>query len=920
MSDAAPVAARPVFGDAAADAVRLEGWWVDGFGALRDVEVGGLSPGLTVLLGPNEAGKTTHLTFLRYVLFGFPKRTTSLPQYDPVCGGRHGGRVSLRRGAEPYEVRRYRDDKAPQVVGPDGAEAGEVVLAGLVGHADAALFRSVFAFGLSELQSLASLTEEGVRQRIFSAGVSGAGRSAREVSRQLTRQLDELLRGTRGKAIINELLREIEARQADLAAATAEAAGYGRRVAEEHEALLAVEAAQVRLEAERAARARLVALRELWPRWREAHEAELELERLPVVDAETVTALRGLAGELGARRERLRRRDDLSAEALEAGRAVSAALAELGPSWDEERVRAIDPSVVGRDEVRTWGARLVAAGEAAAEARRAEATAEQRTTELRADVEQRACHIPGSPPLPLVEIEAREVQLARLREERAALRAAAAGAAAPTPRLLFVVAAALAALCVALAVVGATRDEAAGPWFAAAAVAAALAVALIGAFAVGARRGASPDLEASRERAGECARRLGLPAEAPAAEIDGLESALRAERTMRVEYDGLRRELDAAEGALRRATMALEQRRAEREAAERELATVRDGWQAFKAERGLPATLSVEGVAEWMAALDRCRAELDRRETAAARVAALEAESREWETKARAQLAAAGREIAGLDAAGLEEAVTEACAVAERRAELERLGREAERDLRVRFAGDADDVRRELAAGDPELWAAGVLQVESRIAELEDERELAIREHENARRRREALETSADVPRLQAELESLQAELDEAVTCYRELGLARALVDRTLREFMRTRQPKVLATAGEAFGRVTGGRYTAVVQPEDLEDDLRVLDADGRAKSLDALSRGTAEQLYLCLRLGLAHEFAARSVALPFVMDDCLVDFDPARAAATADLLVEFAIANQVLVFTCHPATAALLEEASGGTAAVVRL
>jgi len=56
------------------------------------------------------------------------------------------------------------------------------------------------------------------------------------------------------------------------------------------------------------------------------------------------------------------------------------------------------------------------------------------------------------------------------------------------------------------------------------------------------------------------------------------------------------------------------------------------------------------------------------------------------------------------------------------------------------------------------------------------------------------------------------------------------------------------------------------------------------------------------------------------VMDDCLVDFDPERAAAMAAVLVEFAAASQVVVFTCHPDTAATLLEASGGAATVVEL
>ena len=903
---------------APARVVRVEGWWIDGFGALRDLEVGGLSPGLTVLLGANEAGKSTHLAFLRYVLFGFPKRTTALPQYDPVAGGRHGGRVTLLDGGERYELWRYKDDKGHRLIGPGGDEAGEHVLAGLLGHADAVLFRSVFAFGLGELQSFATLTEEGVRQHIFSAGVVGAGRSAREVSRQLGKQLDELLKGARGKALINDLLRDLELRQAELSAAVGEASAYGERVAEERRALEVAEEHRRRSVDERRARARLGALGELWPRWHEAREAELEREAQPVVAAETVTTLRALAEGLGVRHERLQRRDETRRSSEQAERAVATTLDELGPGWTEEQVRAVDPSIVGRDDVRRWERRLSACAEAEAEARRAETAAAQRAAELETEREQRASRLAEPPPAPLAEIEAREDLLVRLREARAAQGAAAVpGAGSRRPLLA---AAAAAVLAGAFAVAGATGAGGLGAWLAAA-VAAAAAVALAG-VAWGGTRPSAAGLGAARERSEDLARRLGLPPASSSAELDALEVRLRAERTARIEYEGLRRRLDDDEAALGRARTALDQRRGERAEAAAQLVEAEGEWRRFKAERGFPATLSTEGIVEWLAALDRCREALGRRAEASAQAARLDDEARTWEATARDALAAAGREAAHLDAAALEQALTEACAAADRSAELERRVLEAEQELRARFPAtdDAARVRQELALGDPEVWAARLREADTRIAELEHEQEQAIREHENARRRREELERSADVPRLQAELEGLRAELGGAVARYRELRLAQALIDRTLREFMRTRQPAVLAAAGAAFGRVTAGRYTAVLQPEESEDDLRVLGADGVAKTLATLSRGTAEQLYLCLRLGLAREFAAQSVALPFVMDDCLVDFDPERAAAMAAVLVEFAAASQVVMFTCHPDTAATLLEASGGGAAVVEL
>ena len=84
------------------------------------------------------------------------------------------------------------------------------------------------------------------------------------------------------------------------------------------------------------------------------------------------------------------------------------------------------------------------------------------------------------------------------------------------------------------------------------------------------------------------------------------------------------------------------------------------------------------------------------------------------------------------------------------------------------------------------------------------------------------------------------------------------------------------------------------------------------------LSRGTTEQLYLSIRLGLAQELARRGVALPLVMDDVLVHFDPERARGMAEVLGVFAREHQVLFFTCHPATRDLLMQ--HGAARLVEL
>src|SRR5262249_30666400 len=123
----------------------------------------------------------------------------------------------------------------------------------------------------------------------------------------------------------------------------------------------------------------------------------------------------------------------------------------------------------------------------------------------------------------------------------------------------------------------------------------------------------------------------------------------------------------------------------------------------------------------------------------------------------------------------------------------------------------------------------------------------------------------------------------------------------------------VLEEASAAFARITAGAYQRILQDEDGES-LVALDRGSLRKRPEELSRGTVEQLYLCIRLALAAEIARPTATLPLIMDDVLVNFDPDRAQAVARELARFSRRHQALVFTCHPETALLFTEVAPET------
>lgn len=66
------------------------------------------------------------------------------------------------------------------------------------------------------------------------------------------------------------------------------------------------------------------------------------------------------------------------------------------------------------------------------------------------------------------------------------------------------------------------------------------------------------------------------------------------------------------------------------------------------------------------------------------------------------------------------------------------------------------------------------------------------------------------------------------------------------------------------------------------------------------MSDGTADQLYLALRLAAIERHLENGPAVPVIVDAILVQFDDDRAAAAFEALAQLAKKTQVLVFTHH--------------------
>ncbi|MFC5405734.1 AAA family ATPase [Cohnella soli] len=192
--------------------MRITELQVDGYGALRAVKLTFETP-ITVLYGPNEAGKSTLLRFVRSMLYGFPTRKDLVERGEPIHGGRHGGRLFVEeKDGRRWILERYAE-RSGELTLRDGndfektigqAEWEKTHLGGISER----LFRQLFAVSLNELHELRTLQGEEIGNYLYHAGLAG-GTALTGARRKIAAEMDKLYRPKGSTQEMNKLLVEM---------------------------------------------------------------------------------------------------------------------------------------------------------------------------------------------------------------------------------------------------------------------------------------------------------------------------------------------------------------------------------------------------------------------------------------------------------------------------------------------------------------------------------------------------------------------------------------------------------------------------------------------------------------------------------------------------------------------------------------
>jgi len=237
--------------------------------------------------------------------------------------------------------------------------------------------------------------------------------------------------------------------------------------------------------------------------------------------------------------------------------------------------------------------------------------------------------------------------------------------------------------------------------------------------------------------------------------------------------------------------------------------------------------------------------------------------------------------------------------------------RELEKDRQT-----IDQQLRSLAASEPlEVFIEHASQQDPAAFEIELSKSEAEREHLHQRWTAaqqtvgklrgevEQMDASDQAAMIQQERQNLLAAMRRQSSRYAELTIAEEALKRAIEHYRQNNEGPVLRRASNFFNRLTDGEYQRLQIEFDDKDQPKLVGVRPDAKSTvvaNLMSDGTADALYLSLRLASLEVHLDTHHPVPLIVDDCLVQFDDDRASAALKILSELSVRTQVILFTHH--------------------
>ncbi|MBC2716903.1 MAG: AAA family ATPase [Desulfobacteraceae bacterium] len=165
------------------------------------------------------------------------------------------------------------------------------------------------------------------------------------------------------------------------------------------------------------------------------------------------------------------------------------------------------------------------------------------------------------------------------------------------------------------------------------------------------------------------------------------------------------------------------------------------------------------------------------------------------------------------------------------------------------------------------------------------------------------MDGSARAAALAEETQTILGGLEENIENYARFRIAATILNQAIERFRDKNQSPVLQKASSFFSRLTGGSFEGIRAEFDDSGNPVIAGIRKNGKEIvnvDCMSEGTADQLFLSLRLAGLEEYLDKNDPIPFIVDDILIKFDDIRAKATLMALAGLSEKTQIIFFTHH--------------------
>lgn len=233
-------------------------------------------------------------------------------------------------------------------------------------------------------------------------------------------------------------------------------------------------------------------------------------------------------------------------------------------------------------------------------------------------------------------------------------------------------------------------------------------------------------------------------------------------------------------------------------------------------------------------------------------------------------------------------------------------------DDSVQSAGDIRRFVREIAQNRDRL-AQELHQAQTQLlqAQMSDADDTVTHLQQQIAQVQGRLDAGRDAQALGDQISRLEEELARQQAEYIALQLSLDALQAANTTLQNRFSPELGRRAAEIFADMTGSTWSHILLDREFHLSAES-GSDPTRRSVQLLSAGTADQLYLAVRLAICEMILPPEQNPPLILDDALLTFDDARLSTTLDYLTRLGAQRQILLFTCQGREAALLRGRPG--------